>query len=558
MDLENLDMKAITFAIEFVRFTGFLPLGILKEPRIPSIGTGNLQDCVFCCQSVCSYPFSRRVPQPVQERRLCMSQVQKKQGISTFDFFCIGVGAIIGIGWVVSINGWMEKCGGPAPAAVGYLLCLVMLIPVTLCYCELCPMLPVAGGGAVYAYRAFNEKVALISGWAVLGGFITIIPWEAIWVVDLLSILFPVLKEGAPLYILAGGEVYLSHIIMGTVFSVLLFVFNWRGAKSSATLQTILCTILIIVGVIAVVGAMLKFDGNNIQPIYENVGTGSHRSFFGGCVAMLASAPFFLAGFETIPQAVEEAGGSPSKVGKMVVTALTTCCLFYALLLFFLGGAMPWSEFIGVTSPAAANLYNVVYNGPLGTVLYYLLMIGALCGLFTSWNGFMLTSPMVMMSLARANLIPKCFAKQHATYRTPMYGLVLCLVLSILGPCLGMALIDPITTFSGGCFVLSWLLTSASAARLRKKEPELPRPYRMPGGIVTAYIAAVMMAILFLLMLIPGNPAYMGNTALIMFAVWMCIGIILYLVSGKERAQHTPEERAAALFHNMETEQELR
>ena len=97
---------------------------------------------------------------------------ENKAGIGAFDFFCIGFGAIVGVGWAVSINGWMRNCGGPLPASIGYLIALIMMVPVALCYCELCPMLPVAGGGAAYAYRAFGEKVSMISGWAAFGGFV--------------------------------------------------------------------------------------------------------------------------------------------------------------------------------------------------------------------------------------------------------------------------------------------------------------------------------------------------------------------------------------------------
>ena len=63
--------------------------------------------------------------------------------VSAVDFFCIGFGAIVGVGWAVSINSWMAGSGGPLPAALGYILALVMMIPVALCYCELCAMLPV-------------------------------------------------------------------------------------------------------------------------------------------------------------------------------------------------------------------------------------------------------------------------------------------------------------------------------------------------------------------------------------------------------------------------------
>ena len=92
------------------------------------------------------------------------SASEVKKGLSSFDFFTIGFGAIVGVGWALSLNNWMANSGGPIPAAIGYLMVLVILTPVALCYCELTPMLPVAGGGAAFAYRAFGETASIISG----------------------------------------------------------------------------------------------------------------------------------------------------------------------------------------------------------------------------------------------------------------------------------------------------------------------------------------------------------------------------------------------------------
>ena len=474
---------------------------------------------------------------------------EKKSGIGAFDFFCIGFGAIVGVGWAVSLNKWMANCGGPVPAGVGYLIALIIMVPVGLVYCELVPMLPVAGGGAAFAYKAFGEKISFISGWAAFGGFVTIIPWEAIYVVDILTILFPGLKAGTPLYTLAGSDIYLSHIVLGVIFSILMFYLNWRGTAASAGVQRILCIILIAAGVLAMIASLAKFNGSNYQPIYENVGRGSHTSFFGGAMAILATAPFFLAGFETIPQAVEDAGGSVKTVGTTVLLAVGLACIFYALLLFTVGGAMEWQHFFkDMPSPAVANMFKEIYVGGSGVVLYYIIMIGALCGLLTTWNGFMMGSPLLLMSMARANMIPKWLAKQHPKYGTPSHGLIVCLILSILGPFLGMGLIDPLTSFSAAGFVVSWMITSYSLIRLRKTEPDMERPYRIAGGVGMGWFAAICMTILLITLFVPAAPPFMGKMAIILFICWMVLGFILFAAASGQRNALPPEERAAALF----------
>ena len=168
-----------------------------------------------------------------------------KKGVSALDFFCIGFGAIVGVGWAVSINGWMSGSGGPIPASLGYLLCLLIMVPFGLVYAELVPMLPVAGGGSAFAYAAFGEKVSFLSGWAAFGAFVAIIPWEAIQVTDVLAYLFPALTAGEPMYTIMGSDIYLTTILIGTVFTVLLFLLNKKGLSSAAFIQKFLtCHVL--------------------------------------------------------------------------------------------------------------------------------------------------------------------------------------------------------------------------------------------------------------------------------------------------------------------------
>ena len=185
-----------------------------------------------------------------------MSNNPEKKGVSA-----IGFGAIVGVGWAVAINGWMTSCGGPIPAAIGYIVALVMMIPIALCYCELVPMLPVAGGGMAFSYRAFNENVSFISGWAAFGAFVSIIPWEAIQITDVLGYLIPDIKSGEPLYQIAGTDVYLVTIIIGSVASLLLFALNMRGLAAAAGVQKILCFILVGAAIIGAVAAILIFVG---------------------------------------------------------------------------------------------------------------------------------------------------------------------------------------------------------------------------------------------------------------------------------------------------------
>ena len=485
-----------------------------------------------------------------------MSNNPEKKGVSAIDFFCIGFGAIVGVGWAVSINGWMTSCGGPVPAGIGYIVALIMMVPIALCYCELVPMLPVAGGGMAFAYRAFNDKAAVLSGWAAFGAFVAIIPWEAIQITDVLGYLIPGLKSGDPLYEVMGSGIYLTTIIIGTICSLLLFALNMRGLAAAAFVQKILCFVLVGAAVIGAIASLIGGNAGNWQPIYdvsnpEIYGPGlkevSHSSMMGGVFAILASAPFFLAGFETIPQGVEEAGGDISSVGKTVVLSVSLACIFYAILLFCFGFAWPWQEFAGMERPAAATMFKFLFPGGAGLFLYWLITIGAIAGLFTTWNGFFMASANLLMAMSRGRVMPAIFAKQNKN-GIPVPGLIVCLILSLVGPFLGANMIDSITCFSAAAFVLSWALTCWSLIMLRKKEPNLERPYKIPGGLAMAGFAAIVATVVLVCMFIPASPFYVGGQAVKMFFGWLVIGLILYLASSGQRKGMSQEELKHGVF----------
>ena len=473
-----------------------------------------------------------------------MSNSPEKKGVSAIDFFCIGFGAIVGVGWAVAINGWMANSGGPVPAAVGYLLCLLIMVPFGLVYAELVPMLPVAGGGSAFAYAAFGEKISFLSGWGAFGAFVAIIPWEAIQVTDVLAYLFPALTAGKPMYNIMGSDIYLTTIIIGTIFTILLFLLNRKGLSSAATLQKFLCVFLVASAVIGAVAGLVGGNIENIQPIYSPAEDASHHSFFGGAFGILCTAAFFLAGFETIPQGVEEAGGDVKKVGSTVVMSVGLACVFYALLLFCFGYAYSWQEFLTLPRPAASNMFKHLFDGGAGIGLYWLITVGALAGLFTTWNGFFTASANLLMAMGRAKMLPSWFAVQKNG--VAINGLYIVALLSFVGPFLGYNMIDTVTCFSATAFMMSWMISSLALLKLRKDMPNANRPYKLATPI--AYWAAIVGIIYFIGALLPFCPWFAGGKAVIVFVVYIIIGFILFAATSKNRNALSPQEREHAMF----------
>ncbi len=485
-----------------------------------------------------------------------MQRAHLSKRVSTVDYFCIGFGSIVGVGWAVSINNWMVSCGGPVPAAVGYLLVLVLMLPIGYCYAELVHMLPVAGGGMSFAFKAFDEKIALISGWASLGGMIAILPWEAIQITDMLRFLVPNLSSGPTLYTVMGYDIRLNVVVIGMLFSLLLFAVNMRGLATAALVQRILCFALVSAGLLGAVAALAGGRVENLLPIYDTSNTAlygeglklvPHTTLLGGCFAIVIQAAYFLAGFETIPQGIEEAGGESRSVGRTVILSVTLACLFYSFLVFSFGIGYPWQEFAKMDRPATASMLLQLYPGSIGKVLYWIITVGAIAGLLTTWNGFFTASANLLMSMGRGRLIPMLFSRQNMR-GVAVYGQYICLVLSVFGPFLGANMLDTITCFSAIAFILSWLITCWSFVILKRRERHSNRRTK---GLLIGYFAALVSSAVFVLSFIPSTPFYSGRDAARILVCWIVIGLVLYLISSTQRKGLSASELQNGVFESL-------
>ncbi|MDO5715958.1 MAG: APC family permease [Tissierellia bacterium] len=446
------------------------------------------------------------------------------------DFFMLGFGSMVGVGWAVSSNHWLAQAGGPLAAFLGFLLGTLLLLPIGLSHGELMSSMPVSGGVMVYAYRAYNTFISFIGSWFVALAYLTILPWEAIYINNILTRLFPFLRGGTPLYHVMGSPIYLKTVLMGTFFALGLFFINLKGSKLAGKIQTALSYVIILCGAAVIIFSFLKFDMDNILPLYKNIGIGTHQHLYSGILSMVVLVPFFMAGFDTIPQSIEEKSDkiTTKSVSRTLILSIVAAGIFYALIIISTAGISPWTSYALEEAPAMANRLQSVYGGSLGSVLYYVIMIGTLSGLFSTWNGMFMASARLLESMGRSGLLPKFFKKSHKKYKTPVGASVFCFVAAAAGPLVGFAVIDSLTSLGSVAFVLGWFITCLSALKLRKNEKNLKRPFDIFGGIHTIRLSVVISLLIVLLTFIPGQPAFMGRLSLILFFIWLALGFVFY------------------------------
>ncbi len=466
------------------------------------------------------------------------SRPELRRGIGRIGFFALAFGSMIGVGWVTALGTWLEAAG-PLGAVLGFLAGGILMLGIGLCYAELCAMLPVAGGEVAYAYLAFGTSKAFLVGWFLTFGYLAVSAFEAISVARVLSYLVPGL-DAWPLYTVGGEIVYGSHVALACVTTGAITWVNYRGVSGAARLQTILTVGFVLVTLIFLGAGFIGGDSANTRPWFTGVGT---TGALAGIATVFVTAPFWFVGFDTIPQGAEEAQHAvqPRTLALLILASIIGATLFYCALIWSVASTGPWQQIAGADMPTAAA-FRTTMGSPL---LANLVLVAALMGLFTSWNGFFLAGSRVLFALGRGQIAPPSLGHTHPRYGTPATAVLLSGVLTAAGACLGRGAMVAFIDVGSFCIALAFLGVSFSTARLRRDQPDFARPFRMPGGRWVPWFAALGAALILVVMVVPGSGATLVWP--LEWAVLACVtglGGCAWWIGRRDRAELSEEERA--------------
>jgi basic amino acid/polyamine antiporter, APA family len=462
--------------------------------------------------------------------------------LGRFGFFALAFGSMIGVGWVTSIGSWLDQAG-PGGAVLAFLAGGAVMLCIGFCYAELTPMLPVAGGEVAYAYKAFGTFKSFLVGWALAFGYVSISGFEAISIGRVLSFLMPSIDQW-PLYTLAGSTVYGSHLMLGVGCTAAITWINWVGARAAGQLQIWLTVVFVVVTAIFIVAGLSAGESANLAPLFANAGGGGALA---GWLAVLVTIPFWFVGFDTIPQGAEEASGSvrPRTLALLIVGSILAAIAFYVLVILSVSMLGPWQTLAAADLPAA-HAFEAAFKSPL---LRDLVLIAALLGLFTSWNGFFLAGSRVIFALGRGRMIPTSFGKTHAGHGTPHRAILLTGGLTILAPMLGRDALLSLVNAGSFCIALAFFGVSLSLLRLRRDYPTLPRPFRLKAARLVAGVAALGSLAMLVAMIAPGSPAALSwPREFIVLAVMAGAGGLLWFRATPARNGISERERESLIL----------
>jgi len=462
-----------------------------------------------------------------------------KRSLGAGDLIMLAIGAVIGAGIFGAIgtaaagqigpNGEVIRTGAGPALVFSFLLLGGACALAGLCYAELAAMIPQAGSAYAYSYATLGELVAWIIGWDLIleyavGNVAVAISWG-----DYFNTLVRGFGVQLPVWLTTGYRTALLssdpqiHGLLASApriagipilihlpaFSIVM-VITWlllRGARESATANNIMVVIkLVALSIFILVGAT-HLHAENYTPFAPNGFTGIHQ---GAAIVFFAYI-----GFDAISTAAEETKNPQRNLPIGILGGLAICTLIYVIVGFVLTGMVPYKE-LAVADPLARALDLAGFK----TVGWFV-ALGAAISMSAVLLVFQYGQPRIFFAMGRDGLLPSWAARVHPVTRIPATTTIITGVFVAAWALIGDAAETYDLTNIGTLF--AFMLVSIGVLVLRHKEPERPRPFRVPLVWPVCTLSAA--GCLFIMYGLPG-------TAWERFGIWLVIGLVLYFAYG--------------------------
>ena len=436
----------------------------------------------------------------------------------------------LGVAYVVSgdFSGWNFGLaeGGFGGLAIAMVLMGLMYTCMVFALAELSSILPTAGGGYGFARRALGPLGGFLTGTAILIEYVLAPAAISIFIGDYV--------ESLGLFGLTSGwPVYLA------CFVIFIGIHLW-GVGEALRFSFVVTGIAVLALLVFAVGALPDFDASNLNDIPVDASAFGSSSWLPlGLLGIWAAFPFgmwFFLGVEGVPLAAEETK-DPARTLPKAIRWSMGILVFLALLTFFAAAGARGSDAIqGAGNP----LVEALQPDGEATTLSRIVNYAGLAGLVASFFSLIYAGSRQLFALSRAGYLPR-FLSLTSSRKAPYLGL---LVPGAIGFALAAATGNGARMLNVAVFgaTISYALMSLSHIVLRRREPDLERPYRTPGGVLTSSVALVLACSALVATFLVDVTA-----AFIALAVYVVAVAYFGLYSRKHLVAKAPEEEFAAL-----------
>ncbi|MHA2391880.1 MAG: APC family permease [Promethearchaeota archaeon] len=419
-----------------------------------------------------------------------------KRRVSLFALTIYGVGNILGAGIYGLIGSVVGLTGNLSWLA--FLLASITGALTGLSYAELSAMFPKSAAEFVYTEEAFKKRIlSFILGWIII--------FSGILSAATVSLVF-----GGYLSDLFGIPSILLNIIFAIILVLALSIINLIGIRTS-TRTNIIFTIIEASGLIIII--IIGFFGTE-NPNFFALPTGSSFAVIFSAVALVF---FAYIGFEDIANIAEEVKEPHKNLPKAIIYSVIITTILYC--------------FTAISVVSIKNYATIDPDAPLNDVATVILgewggYIMSVIALFATANTvliMMIVTSRMIYGMARDKALPKSLGKISPRYRTPYISVIFTMVFTIVPILFGrISTVAHATVFG---VLINFILVNISLIALRKKKPDLERPFELKPSIKGFPIIALLGAIICIGLLFTFDVF-----TLIIQAVIIVTGIIIFYV----------------------------
>ncbi len=478
-----------------------------------------------------------------------------KKALTATNLTTLGIGAIIGAGIFVLTGQAAAQYAGPA-IVISFIISGIACAFAGLCYAEFASMIPIAGSAYTYAYTTLGEFLAWIIGWDLILEYLfaastVSVGWSGYivsflrdfginlpaaicyasgtdliqlpdigWVQKTPELIKHLLSKGLDPINLPQADAILNipaMFIIG-IISLLLVV----GIKESAHFNNVMVITKVGVIILFVIIGFFFVKNINWHPfIPKNTGEWGH---FGWSGIFRAAGVIFFAyiGFDAVSTAAQEAKNPQKHMPIGILGSLAVSTILYILVAVVLTGIVAYPELL-VPDPVAVGV------NAMGAKLFWLrpiVKIAALAGLSSVILVMLMGQPRIFYSMSKDGLLPGIFSKVHPKYKTPYISTLLtgCIAI-ILSGILPISILGELVSIGT---LLAFTIVCISIIFLRKRKPDIPRPFRTPWVPLIPILGAGFCMI---------QMASLPLDTWLRLIIWMALGMIIYFTYGIRKSK---------------------
>jgi APA family basic amino acid/polyamine antiporter len=429
------------------------------------------------------------------------------RGLGPWGAASLVVGTIIGTGVFLKTAVMAQIGGSGAWVLAAWGAAGLLSLVGALTYAELGAMFPAAGGEYVYLREGYGRFFAFLYG------------WTRFWIGTPGSIAAYAVGSAAFLGSAIGATANVETAIAVSVIAVFTAV-NCLNVRTGGGLQTVLTALKVALIAALAIGALAFAKHGSWARVTSSAGFPGWAAFG----TMVLAALWAYDGWNNLPMAAGEVRDPSRNLPRALVGGSLTVLAIYAVVNIGYFHALPFDDVVSSRSdafPSGAPVAAKVASEFLGDTTQMLVAIAMAIAAISAMNGAMLTGARVPFAVARDGMAPKRLAALSEGARVPAISVVVQGVWATV-----LALSGKFDDLTNAVIFASWLfyaLNAGSVLLLRMRQPDRPRPFRVPGFPIVPMVFVVLATLLLVNTLVETPTTSLFGVAM------MALGAIVYV-----------------------------